>query len=414
MTVECLRCRECGREYPAEIRNTCEFCFGPLEVVQDWDDVDVSREDIEDGPASIRRYVDLLPVENEDSFAEVDIGTGFNGLHRADNLAGELGVDEIHILNDSVNPSFSFKDRVTAVAVARALDFDVDAIGCASTGNLASSVAAHAAKAGLPAYIFIPDTIEKGKITQTLAYDPEIVTVDGNYDDANRLATEVADENGWGFVNINLRPYYTEGSCTMAYEAAEGLGWESPDHVVHPMAAGASLLSVKRGYENLERVGLIDDADVRMSGAQPAGFPIARGVREDVPVEPVEEYGTLAHSLAIGNPADGFYAKEMIQETGGYAADPDDDAVVEGIKLLARTEGIYTEPAGGTTIAGLKQLVEEGHVESDETVVVNITGNGLKAEETVSRYVDVPESIQPSLAEFENRKKNEQKKEVIQ
>lgn len=413
MTVECLRCRECGKEYPAEIRNTCEFCFGPLEVVYDWDDVDVSREEIEEGPPSIRRYVDLLPVENEDSFAEVDIGTGFNGLHRADNLAEELGVDEIYILNDSVNPSFSFKDRVTSVAVARALDFDVDAIGCASTGNLASSVAAHAAKADLPAYIFIPDTIEKGKITQTLAYDPEIVPVDGNYDDANRLATEVADDNGWGFVNINLRPYYTEGSCTMAYEAAEGLGWDSPDHVVHPMAAGASLLSVKRGYENLERVGLIEDSDVRMSGAQPAGFPIARGVREDVPVEPVEEYETLAHSLAIGNPADGHYAKKMIQETGGYAADPGDEAIVEGIKLLASTEGLYTEPAGGTTIAGLKQLVEEGHVESDETVVVNITGNGLKAEETISQYVDVPESIQASMEEFENRDKK-QKKEVLQ
>jgi threonine synthase len=198
----------------------------------------------------------------------------------------------------------------------------------------------------------------------------------------------------------------------MAYEAAEGLGWESPDHVVHPMAAGASLLSVKRGYENLERVGLIDDSDVRMSGAQPSGFPIARGVREDEPVEPVEEYETLAHSLAIGNPADGHYAKEAINETGGYAADPDDEAIVEGIKLLASTEGLYTEPAGGTTIAGLKQLVEEGHVESDETVVVNITGNGLKAEETVSRYVDVPESIKPSLAEFENR--NEKAKKVVQ
>ncbi|MDY6780861.1 MAG: threonine synthase, partial [Halobacteria archaeon] len=267
----------------------------------------------------------------------------------------------------------------------------VDAVGCASTGNLASSVAAHAAKANLPAYIFLPDSIEKSKITQTLTYDPEIVPVEGNYDDANRLATEVAD--------------YTEGSCTMAYEVAENLGWEAPDHVVHPMAAGASLLSVKRGYENLERVGLIDDGDVRMSGAQPEGFPIADAIRNDEPVKPIHDYETLAHSLAIGNPADGFYAKDAVLETGGYAADPDDDAIIEGIKLLARTEGIFTEPAGGTTVAGLKQLVEEGRVHEDETVVVDITGNGLKAEETISDYVSVPESIEASIEEFERSQK---------
>lgn len=400
--VQGLRCRECGQEYPPEMRNTCESCFGPLEIVYDWDGVDVTREEIEDGPNSMWRYLPLLPVDDEESV--VDLGTGYHHLHEADNLADELGVDQIHILNDSVNPSFSFKDRVTGVAVARALDFGVDAIGCASTGNLAASVAAHAAKADLPAYIFLPDSIEKSKITQTITYDPEIVPVTGNYDDANRLATEVADEHGWGFVNINLRPFYTEGSCTMAYEVAEQLGWESPDHVVHPMAAGASLLSVKRGFENMARVGLIDDADVRMSGCQPAGFPIASAVRNDEPVKPIHDYETLAHSLAIGSPADGFYAKDAILDTGGYAADPDDDAIVEGIKLLARTEGIFTEPAGGTTIAGLKQLVEEGHVEEDESVVVNITGNGLKAGETISRYVDVPASIEASLEAFENRK----------
>ncbi|MDY7082806.1 MAG: threonine synthase [Halobacteria archaeon] len=365
-----LRCRECGREYPPELRNTCESCFGPLEVEYDWDAVDVSREEIEGGSCSMWRYLDLLPVDNEESV--VDLGTGFNHLYEADNLADELGLGDVYILNDSVNPSFSFKDRVTGVAVAKALDFGVDAIGCASTGNLASSVAAHAAKADLPAYIFIPDTIEKSKITQTLAYDPEIVPVSGNYDDANRLATEVADEKGWGFVNINLRPFYTEGSCTMAYEVAEKLGWEAPDHVVHPMAAGASLLSVKKGYKILEKVGLIDDGEVRMSGAQPEGFPIAEAVRNDAPVEPVQEFDTLAHSLAIGSPADGFYAKDAILNSGGYAANPDDHDVIEGIKLLARTEGIFTEPAGGTTVAGLKQLAEEGHVEEDETVVVNI------------------------------------------
>ncbi len=404
-TVKGLRCRECSREYPPEMRNTCENCFGPLEVEYNWDEINPTKESITEGPSSMWRYLDLLPVENNSSV--VDMGTGFNHLYNADNLADELGIDELFILNDSVNPSFSFKDRVTGVAVARAKDFGVDAIGCASTGNLASSVAAHAAKADLPAYIFIPDSIEASKITQTLAYDPEIITVKGNYDDANRLATEVADEYGWGFVNINLRPYYTEGSCTMAYETAEKLGWRSPDHVVHPMAAGASLLSVRKGFRNLEKVGLIDDGEVKMSGAQPKGFPIAEAVRNDEPVTPIKDYETLAHSLAIGNPADGFYAKEAILETGGYAANPDDDRIVEGLKLLARTEGIYTEPAGGTTIAGLVQLVEEGHIDPDETVVANVTGNGLKAEQTISRYVDVPESIDATLSEFKNRIKKE-------
>ncbi|MFP4632803.1 MAG: threonine synthase [Halobacteriales archaeon] len=401
--VSHLECRECGTRYPPEIRNTCESCFGPLEVEYDEDEIQTTREEIENGPDSIARYIDLLPVDNPESFHAVDLGTGHNKLHRADNLADELGLDELYVLNDSVNPSFSFKDRVTAVAVARALDFDVDAVGCASTGNLAASVAAHAAKAGLPAYIFLPDSIEKSKITQTLAYDPEIVPVEGSYDDANRLATEVADEHGWGFVNINLRPYYTEGSSTMAFEAAEQLGWETPDHVVHPMAAGASLLSVRRGYRRLERAGLVDDGDVRISGCQPDCLPISRAVREDSPVVPVQDCDTLAHSLAIGSPADGYYAKQEILDSDGWAASVTDDDVIEGIKLLARTEGVFTEPAGGTTIAGLRQLVEEGHVEQDERVVVNITGNGLKADSTLERYLDVPRSIDARLEEFERR-----------
>ncbi|MFB6282781.1 MAG: threonine synthase [Halobacteria archaeon] len=399
--VKALECRECGKEYPPEIRNTCEICFGPLEVKYNWDAIDVTRRDIESRRPTMWRYVDLLPVEDRSSV--VEMGTGYNHLYEAENLADELGISELHILNDSVNPSFSFKDRVTGVAIARAQDFDVDAVGCASTGNLAASVASHAAKADLPAYIFLPDSIEESKITQTLAYDPEIVPVTGNYDDANRLASEVADENDYGFVNINLRPYYTEGSCTMAYEVAEQLGWRTPDHVVHPMAAGASLLSVQKGFRMLEKAGLVDDADVRMSGSQPEEFPITRAVRDDENVTPIDDYDTLAHSLAIGNPADGFYAKDAILDSGGYAADPDDDAIIEGVKLLARTEGIFTEPAGGTTIAGLKQLVEEGHVEEDESVVVNITGNGLKAEETLGEYVDAPESIDASLKEFRNR-----------
>ncbi len=393
MRVEGLRCKECGELYETKVKNTCEKCFGPLEISYNYEEI--KKEEIEKGPRSIWRYKKLLPVNQDRSL--VDLGTGFNPLHKADNLAEKLGIDELYILNDSVNPSFSFKDRVTAVAVSKALEFDLEAVGCASTGNLASSVAAHAAKAGLPAYILIPDSIEEEKITQTLAYDPEVVRIDGTYDEVNRLATELAQERGWGFVNINLRPYYTEGSCTMAYETAEQLGWQSPDHVVHPMAAGASLVSVWNGYQNLEKTGLIDDGDIKISGAQPRDFPIVRAVRENTDIKPVKNPKTIAHSLAIGDPADGLYAKEIIQKSGGNAANPRDKKIIEGIKLLARTEGIFTEPAGGTSVAGLKQLVEEGTIQKDETVVLNITGNGLKAKKTLDGELKTAKTVENNL-----------------
>lgn len=403
--VDGLECRECGESYPKEPVNTCEECFGPLEVDYDLETVveSVDIEKIEDGPESIWRYAPFLPVDDPSN--AVDLGAGFNKLHRADNLANELGLDELYVLDDSVNPTYSFKDRVTSVATTKALEFDCSAVGCASTGNLAGSVSAHAAKAGLPAYIFIPDSIEMGKVVQMLVYGADIVPLEGNYDDANRLASEVADNHDdWGFVNINLRPYYTEGSKTMAFETAEQLGWEAPDHYVAPMASGAMLCSIKKGFEELERTGLIEDGDVRASGSQPEGCsPISTAVREGGSVEPIRDYETVAHSLAIGNPADGFYAKDAIEESGGYAAAPTDGEVLEGIKLLAETEGIFTEPAGGTTITGLKNLVDEGYIERDERTVVYVTGNGLKATEPVTDHLDRPGSIEPTVEAFEDR-----------
>ncbi len=398
-----LKCRECGAEYPAAIQNTCFECFGPLEVNYDWDYISdhISKEKIASGPKSMWRYADLLPIESE---RRVDLGAGFNKLHHAERLGAALGLEELYILDESVNPTNSFKDRVTSVAISKAIEFDVKAVGCASTGNLAAAVGAHAAKAGLPAYIFIPATIELGKIVQMLIYGPNVIAVEGTYDDANRLASEVADSHpDWAFVNINIRPYYTEGSKTMAYETAEQLNWEVPDHVVVPMASGALLCAISRGYKELERVGFIDNAEVRISGSQPLNCsPISCAVQQNSEVVPVRNYETVAHSLAIGNPADGYYAKQAILNSGGYAASPTDAEIIKAIHLLARTEGIFTEPAGGTTVAGLKKLVESGHIQPDERVVVYVTGNGLKAQDTLLKSLQRPPVIKPVLSEFEN------------
>ncbi|MFQ6071637.1 MAG: threonine synthase [Methanosarcinales archaeon] len=415
-----LVCRECGTEYPHTIQNTCYECFGPLEVKYDWDLIQekVSKEKIAKGANSIWRYADLLPVESE---ARVDLGAGFNKLHKADRLGAEIGLKNLYLLDESVNPTYSFKDRVTSVAVTKALEFGATAIGCASTGNLAAAVGAHAAKAGLPAYIFIPDSIEIGKIVQMLVYGSNVIAVSGNYDDANRLASEVADMHpDWAFVNINIRPYYTEGSKTIAFETTEQLNWETPDHVVIPLASGALLCAINRGFKELEKVGLVEESNVRVSGAQPLNCsPIASAVINDTDVIPIKDYETVAHSLAIGNPADGYYAKEVINNSGGFAAAPTDEEVIDGIHLLARTEGIFTEPAGGTTIAGLKILAESGHIDRDERVVVYVTGNGLKAQDTLVNSVRHPTTIKPTLSEFEkllklqNSKKETLQKEII-
>ncbi len=402
MHVRGLICRECRNLYPAAMRNTCEACFGPLEVDYNWKWLSevVTRAGIAGGPRSMWRYAYLLPVDGDE---RVDLGAGYNRLHRSRRLAAELDLKELYILDDSVNPTYSFKDRVTSVAVTKALEFGAKAVGCASTGNLGAAVAAHAAKAGLPAYIFIPATIELGKITQMLAYGPRIIPVQGTYDDANRLASEVADAHpDWAFVNINIRPFYTEGSKTLAFETVEQLNWETPDHVVVPIASGALLCAIQRGFAQFERLGLVEKNHVRMSGAQPAGCaPIATAVREKSDVRPLRQFETVAHSLAIGNPADGHYAKEAILKSKGGAATPTDEEILDSIVLLAKTEGIFTEPAGGTTVAGLKRLVEEGTVEKDERVVIYVTGNGLKTQDSLTGRLRLPPAIKPTVGEFE-------------
>ncbi|AKG92632.1 threonine synthase [Geoglobus ahangari] len=401
MKVAGLKCRICGKEFPPEPIYTCDNCFGPLEVQYDWEWIKehVSRDKIEKGPKSLWRYRDFLPI---DACEPVDLGAGYTRFIKADNLGEVLGLKNLFLIDDSVNPTYSFKDRVVSVAVTKAKEFRMKAVGCASTGNLAGSLAAHAAKAKLPAYIFVPKGIEKNKITQALVHGANVIEVDGTYDDANRIATEVAEEHpDWGFVNINLRPYYAEGSKTLAYEAAERLGWTLPDQVVVPMASGALLCAIYRGFRDLERTGLVEDKEVVFNGSQPYGLPISKAVKYGTSVEPVRRMDTIVHSLAIGNPADGIFAKEIIEKTDGFAEDPKDDETVEALKLLAKTEGIFTELAGGVTIAGLRRLVEEGRIDRSDVVVAYLTGNGLKTAEAVVSNLNDTIKIRPRLEEFE-------------
>ena len=393
-----LKCRNCGKRYPIEPLNTCEECFGPLEVYYDYDKIGetISREKIEKGPNTIWRYKDLLPASGN----IIDLGTGFTPLQKSDNLGSILGLDELYIKNDSVNPTFSFKDRVVSVSISKALEFGFDTVGCASTGNLASSVAAHAAKANMNCYIFIPADLNIGKITQALVYNPHLIGVDGNYDEVNRLCTEVSGYYDWAFVNINLRPFYAEGSKTLGYEVAEQLGWEAPDRVVVPAASGSLLTKIWRGFKEFKRFGLIDELNTKVTAAQAEGCsPITTAFRSGEPVKPVKP-NTIEKSLAIGNPADGYYAVKVIKESGGTAGSATDSELIEGIKLLARTEGIFTETAGGVVIATLKKLVENGEIDSDERTVVYITGNGLKTQDVILDYLPAPIKIKPDLEAF--------------
>ncbi len=400
--VEGLRCRECARTYPAEALHVCEYCFGPLEVSYDYDAIasSVSPERIAAGPQTIWRYADLLPAAPDGS---VDLGVGFTPLVRADRLAAELGLGELWIKNDTVNPTGSFKDRVVSVALSRARELGFKVAACASTGNLANSVAAHAAHAGMDSYVFIPHDLELAKIVTTAIYGGHLIAVEGNYDEVNRLCAEItSEEPSWAFVNVNVRTYYAEGSKTLAFEVAEQLGWEAPDHVVVPVGSGSQLTKIHKGFEELARVGLLDEPPaVRVSGAQAAGCaPVAtafaQGVDHIRPVKP----DTIAKSLAIGNPADGWYALDVVRSTGGALADVTDEEIVEGIKLLARTEGIFAETAGGVTIATLGKLAAEGVVRRDERVVAYVTGHGLKTVEAVTAHAGPTATIAPTLEAF--------------
>jgi threonine synthase len=397
--VQGLRCRECGRDYEIAPVYTCEWCFGPLEVTYDYDAVAaaVSREQIAAGPASIWRYADLLPVDRGHA---VDLGAGFTPLVRADRLAAALGLGEVWVKNDTLNPTNSFKDRVASVALSKALEFGFKTAACASTGNLANSVAAHAARAGLRSFVFIPSNLERAKVVTTAVYGGNVVAIEGNYDDVNRLCAELAGTYRWAFVNVNVRPFYAEGSKTLAYETAEQLGWETPDHVVVPVASGSLLTKIRKGFDELHRVGLLDRApSVRVSGAQALGCsPVATAWREGSDtIRPVKP-DTIAKSLAIGNPADGYFALDAVRQTEGGLAAVSDGEVVEGIRLLARTEGIFAETAGGVTVASLKRLAEEGVVVPDERVVLYITGLGLKTLDAVE--AEPTATISPTIDAF--------------
>lgn len=401
--IKGLKCRECGRKYPKEPLHVCEFCFGPLEVEYDYEVIknQLSREKILSRPTNLWRYRELLPIDGE---PRDGLSSGFTPLIRATNLANELGVRELYIKDDSVNhPTLSFKDRVVAVALSKAREFGFDTVACASTGNLANSVAAQAAVANFKRYIFIPADLESGKIIGSLIYSPNLIGVRGNYDQVNRLCSEIAAKYRWAFVNINIRPFYAEGSKTMAYEIAEQINWQLPNHIVVPAAGGSLITKIDKGFKELIKIGLIKEESIcKIYVAQAEGCcPIVTAVKEDTEfIKPVLPK-TIAKSLAIGNPADGYYAYKTVKNSGGYGELATDEEIIEAIKLLAKTEGIFTETAGGVTLACAKKLIEQGKIPSDESIVICITGNGLKTQEVVADKCGEPIIIDPNLNSFE-------------
>ena len=400
--MKALICRECGKEYPTEALHVCELCFGPLEVKYNYDEIRevMSRASIESGPKSLWRYKELLPIEGSPT---IGLHAGMTPLVHAKNLGSFLGLDELYIKNDCVNqPTLSFKDRVVAVALTRARELGYETAACASTGNLANSVAAHAAQAGMQCYVFIPGDLEAAKVLGNLIYRPKVVEIEGNYDDVNRLCSEIAGERRWAFVNVNIRPYYAEGSKTLAFEVVEQLGWRAPDQVVVPMASGSLLTKIWKGLNEFQKIGLLKDVSTKVNGAQAEGCsPIATAYKDGrdffKPVKP----NTIAKSLAIGNPADGYYALKTVEESHGAMDAVTDDEVIEGIKLLAQTEGIFAETAGGVTIGTLRKLVKQGAIKKHDVTVAYITGNGLKTQEAVVDSVGRPFRIPPSLVKFE-------------
>jgi threonine synthase len=380
----------------------CEYCFGPLEAVYDYDRIKkkLTKEAIESRPKNLWRYKELLPLDGEPTDG---LNSGFTPLIRARNLEKALGVKELYIKDDSVcHPTLSFKDRVVSVALSKAKEFGFNTVACASTGNLANSVAAQAAVAGLKRYIFIPADLELGKVVGTLIYNPILVAVEGNYDQVNRLCSEIATIYKWAFVNINIRPYYAEGSKTYGYEIVEQFGWKAPKHIIVPCAGGSLITKIYKGLKEFKNLGLIDKLQTKIYAAQATGCaPIVTAIKENAEIIKPVKPNTIAKSLAIGNPADGMYALATVKETGGWAEDVSDDEIVEAIKLLAATEGIFTETAGGVTLGVAKKLIEQGRIPKDEAIVVSITGNGLKTQEAVVEKIGKPIKIKPNIAHFE-------------
>jgi threonine synthase len=407
--VQALRCRECGKDYPKTAIHVCEFCFGPLEVAYDYPAIGkaLSRAVIESRPPTMWRYAELLPL---DSAPTVGLQTGMTPLVRADRLAKRLGVRELWVKNDAVShPTLSFKDRVVSVAISKAIELGIDTVACASTGNLANATAAQAASAGLPAVILIPFDLEQSKVIGTSVYGARVVGVQGTYDDVNRLCSEIAGKYGWGFVNVNLRPFYAEGSKSYGYEVAEQLGWKTPAHIVVPMAGGSLVTKIGKAFAELEKLGLLSGAPAggrktRIHGAQAAGCaPIVDMVLENRDqVRPVKKPTSIAKSLAIGNPADGFYARQTITGSGGLAGKPNDDEIIAAMRMLAETEGIFAETAGGVTLGATIKLIEQGQIGRDDgPIVVCVTGNGMKTWDPLVGALPPPELIGPRLADFD-------------
>jgi len=407
-----LKCRECGREYEVAPIYVCEFCFGPLEVAYDYPKIKkaLTRKKIESRPTSLWRYKELMPIDGE---PQVGLTSGFTPLVKAGNLARQLGIKELFLKDDTVvHPTLSFKDRVVAVALTKAKEFGFDTVACASTGNLAHSVAAHGARAGLKRFIFIPSTLEKSKIIASLVYNPNLIAVDGSYDDVNRLCSEIANKYNWAFVNINIRPFYAEGSKTHGYEIVEQLGWRAPDNVVVPCASGSLLTKIWKSFNELRKIGLLDgEVQTKVFAAQAEGCgPIAEAIKNDTDVIRPVKPDTVAKSLAIGNPADGVYACQAVKESGGWGEAVTDQEIINAMKLLAETEGIFAETAGGVTLATAMKLISQGRINPDESTVICITGNGLKTQEALLGHMDEEHHIEPRFSAFEKLLKKIEKK----
>jgi threonine synthase len=396
--IQSLICRECKKEYEPQFRYICEECFGPLDVTYIYTN-NIKKETFESRKEKTYwRYFELLPIRDKNNIISID--AGFTPLQKSINLSEDLQLKSLHIKNDSVNPTFSFKDRPAGVAVSRAKEINLQAVGCASTGNLASATAAHAAVARLPCYIFAPADLEHVKISQALSYGAEFVAVDGTYDDANRVASVIGDSKGIGIVNINMRPYYVEGSKTLAYEVAEQLNWQIPDYLVIPVGSGAMLNAICKGFEELQEIGLVNDvSNLKIIAAQPHGCsPIVDAFKSNSKeIFPVEKPDTIAKSLAIGDPGDGMYVLKRLKQYHGIAESATNQEIIDGILKLSKTEGIFTEPAGGVSVAVLQKLIENGKIDRDANIVCYVTGNGLKSTEAIVKVLPKPSTVKPDV-----------------
>ena len=399
LTRTSLQCRECKKEYDSTFKYICDDCFGPLDVKYNFPSI--NKDTFLNREKTYWRYFELLPIEQKSNIVSID--AGMTPLTKAEKLGDALGLKNLYIKNDSVNPTFSFKDRPAGVAISKAKEFGLSAVGCASTGNLASATAAHAAKGGFPCHIFAPSNIEMAKIAQALSYGANYIAVDGTYDDANRIAAQIGDSKGIGIVNINMRSHYVEGSKTLAFEVAEQLDWNVPDQLIVPVGSGAMLNAICKGFEEIQSVSLLDDvSNMHMIAAQPHGCaPVVNAFKKNSnEVIPVEHPDTIAKSLAIGDPGDGRYVLKRLAQYNGFAEESNNKEILDAILLLAKTEGIFTEPAGGVSVAVLQKMVEQGKIDKNDSVVCYVTGNGLKATESIMEVLQKPTVMKADIGEI--------------